>query len=216
MDIRRLASSLPLAALARLAAWPLLRYGPPSVIDGPLHFCRLVELEWHVRHGDLYPRWFADLHYGFGAPVLNFYAPLSYYLLLGLRLLGLSFPAAYLAGFALAVVAAIGGMYFWARDEFDSPLAGLTAAAYGLSPYFYFNVLERGAYPETWGLALAPKGAARQMARPCTPLICRPPARTTRPTSGRGTSWCATPSASSCLPARRASRWPSPAWMGSR
>ncbi|HLB47952.1 MAG TPA: 6-pyruvoyl-tetrahydropterin synthase-related protein [Anaerolineales bacterium] len=150
-----------LIALSLLAAWPLLRYGPPlqaeAITDGPNHLYRFALLSWHVQHGDFYPRWFSDLHYGFGAPVLNFYAPLSYYILLGLRLLTPSFPTAFLLGFVLSIAVGIWGMYYWANEQFASPVAGLTAAAaYSLTPYTYFSIMDRAAYPEMWGLALAP------------------------------------------------------------
>lgn len=155
--LKRLIPFLPLLALALLAIWSPLRYGIPVDFDAPNHFYRFVELDWHVRHGDLYPRWFADVYFGFGGPILNFYAPLSYYLLVAIRVLVGSFGLAYLIGFGLSLAVASLGMYCWARDQFASPLAGwVAAAAYGLSPYFYYTMFKRGAYPEMWGLALAP------------------------------------------------------------
>jgi hypothetical protein len=152
-----LTAHFPLIALTLLAAWPLLTGGLPTVGDGLNHFHRFAQLDWHIRHGDLYPRWFVNLHYGFGAPVLNFYAPLSYYIPLIFRLFNLPLPTCLLLGYVLAFAVAIFGTYYWARDQFDSPIAGLAAsAAFGLTPYLYLNVLHRGAYPELWGLALAP------------------------------------------------------------
>lgn len=146
-----------LVALTLLATWPLLTGGLPTVGDGLIHFHRFAQLDWHLRHGDFYPRWFVNLHYGFGAPVFNFYAPLSYYIPLLFRLFNLPLATCLLLGYVLAFAVAIFGTYYWVRDQFDSPIAGLAAsAAFGLSPYLYLNVLHRGAYPELWGLALAP------------------------------------------------------------
>jgi len=157
----RLTTLAALAALSLIAAWPLLRYGPPlqaeAITDGPNHLYRFALLDWHMRHGDLFPRWFADLHFGFGAPVLNFYAPLSYYILLAVHTFVPSFPLAFMWGFALSMPVAVVGMFLWARDQFESPTAGMVAgAAYTLTPYVYFSILDRSAYPEMWGLALAP------------------------------------------------------------
>jgi len=159
--MRRLTSYIPLVALALLAAWPLILYGPPlqaeAITDGPNHLYRFVELARHVRHGDFYPRWFSDLHFGFGAPVLNFYAPLSYYILLGLSVFSSSAPATFLLGFLLAFIVAVMGMYHWASEQFESPPAGLVAAmGYSTTPYVYYSLMERAAYPELWGMALAP------------------------------------------------------------
>lgn len=148
---------LPVIALMALSVWSTLRFGVPGDIDAPNHFYRFVELDWHVRNGDYYPRWFADVFYGFGGPVLNFYAPLSYYLLVAIRVVVTSFGQAFILGFAFSFVVAIGGAYIWVSDQFGSRLAGLTAAAaYGLAPYLYYTLFKRGSYPELWGLALAP------------------------------------------------------------
>lgn len=153
----RWAAALPLVVLAILAVWSLFQYGPPGDIDAPNHFYRFVALDWHIAHGDWYPRWFTDINYGLGGPVLNFYAPLSYYILVAIRAVVGSAVLAFTLGFALAIALALVGMYGWVKDQFRSPWAGLVAAAaYGLSPYIYINLLRRGALPELWGLALAP------------------------------------------------------------
>jgi hypothetical protein len=166
--------------LILLAIYPLLTSGLPTTGDGLNHFYRLAELEWHIRHGDLYPRWFANLGYGFGIPLFNFYSPLSYYLALIFRLFGFSLATSLQLSYALALALATLGAYKWAAELFTlsppyphtpalshlpapttrppdySTTRLLTAAAYGLAPYFYFNIFHRGAYPETWALALAP------------------------------------------------------------
>jgi hypothetical protein len=157
--MRRLLTLLPVIALALLAAWPVIYFGPPTTTsdDGLNHFYRFVELEWHIRHGDWYPRWFSDVEYGFGGPVLNFYSPLTYYIPLLLRAFILPFPAAFRLSFALAAAAAVFGAYLWAETQFESPVAALTtAAAYGLAPYFYFKLFERLSHTEVWSMALAP------------------------------------------------------------
>ena len=153
----RLTPCIPVGMLCVLTVWPLLVSGPPTGADGPNHFYRFVELEWHVRHGVLYPRWFSNLHFGYGAPVLSYYVPLSSYLLLFIRLFGFSQPTAFLLGHVLAVVVAVTGMYHWSREQFGTIASALVAAAaYGLSPYLYFTLISRTSYPEIWALAIAP------------------------------------------------------------
>jgi uncharacterized membrane protein len=155
--VRFLRHYAPLISLAILTSLPLFLYGTSTVVDGPNHFYRLAELVWHIRHGDFYPRWFSDLHYGFGAPVFNFYAPLSYYIPVPFTLLGIELPPALIIGYVIAIFVAVLGMNQWVSEQFDSPHAGLVAsAAYVFSPYFFYNILIRGAYPETWALAIAP------------------------------------------------------------
>jgi len=155
--MRLRAHILTLALLLLLVSVPILRDGTPTIVDGENHFYRAAALSWHLQHGDLYPRWFSDMHFGYGAPVLNFYSPLSYYVPTILNAIGLPLPNAMQISYILCFALAIFGAYYWARDQFESSLAGIvTAAAYSLSPFFYYNVLHRGAFPETFALGLAP------------------------------------------------------------
>src|SRR5688572_12640814 len=113
--MRRAGILIALLLLSILAAWPLITYGPPlqmeAITDGPNHLYRAALLARHIQHGDFYPRWFSDLHYGFGAPVLNYYAPLSYYLLVGLYAFIPALPVAFQWGFILALTVAVFGTY---------------------------------------------------------------------------------------------------------
>lgn len=136
-----------------LAVQPLLAGHLPWRADGLLHVYRLVELERAVQHGALFPRWLPDLGYGFGFPLFNYYAPLSYYLLLLPRALGFSVPAALQLGYALALVTLGLGVYSWARALFGA-VAGLVAAfAAVYAPYILYDALHRGVLAELWGLA---------------------------------------------------------------
>lgn len=157
----RITAQLPLVALLALGLWPLARMGPPltnrAITDGPNHFYRVAVLLRHLAAGDLYPRWFSDLHFGFGAPVLNFYAPLSYYVTAGLTVVTQSLPWAFWLSLLLAVTAGAVGMSVWISALSGQRRAGwLAAAAFLFNPYLYFSVLDRGALPEVWALGLVP------------------------------------------------------------
>jgi hypothetical protein len=144
---------VPLLGGILLALQPLLAGHLPWRGDGLLHVYRLVELERAVGQGVLFPRWLPDLGYGFGFPLFNYYAPLSYYLLLALRGLGLSVVAALQIGYALALVTIALGVFFWARALFGA-IAGLVAAfAAAYAPYILYDALHRGVLAELWGLA---------------------------------------------------------------
>ena len=68
-------------ALGLLAALPFLtRPGLPRDTDAELHVFRAAELGYSLRAGDLYPRWAPDFYYGYGYPIFNYYAPLTYHL----------------------------------------------------------------------------------------------------------------------------------------
>jgi len=113
-----------LITLIALALFPLLTSGLPTIGDGLNHFYRLAELERHIAQGDLYPRWLATLHEGYGSPLFNFYSPLSYYIALIFRII-VPLSTSLQLGYIFALIVAITGAYAWARDQFDSDVAGL-------------------------------------------------------------------------------------------
>ena len=153
---RRLASWLLLLVVALPAVQPLLGGRLPWSADGLLHFHRLAQLHRSLRHGVLFPRWAPDMGFGFGFPLFNYYAPLSYYLAEPFILIGLSTQDALVAAFILATFAACIGAYLCGRDLFG-PRAGFVAAfAFIYAPYNLYNVVHRGALAEAWGLAWLP------------------------------------------------------------
>lgn len=141
------------------ALWPFYSQGLPRSFDGGLHLLRIALLHRHLMAGDLFPRWVAEQILGHGYPLFSFYAPSSYYLVEVLHLGGLSFYHAFVAAFALLVVAAGLGMAWLARDVFgpEHPWAAVVAAvAYIYAPYLLTNVYIRGALAEVGAQALLP------------------------------------------------------------
>jgi hypothetical protein len=154
----RLDAGLALAALiGLLAAWPFLtRPGLPTLTDAQHHVYRTFELIAAWRQGVPYLRWAPDFFYGFGYPVFNYYAPLTYFLAGAYGALwgpvaGVKFV------FVLSAVIGPAGLYLFVRDRW-SPAAGVVAAAaFALAPYVaYMDPQARGAAPEALALALAP------------------------------------------------------------
>ena len=144
-----------LAALA--ASWPLLRYPWIATDDGLFHLYRIASLARHWRAGHLYPRWFADFAFGYGHPVLNYYAPLSYYLALPWHLLFgnavLAVKVVVVLGFWIGAI----GMFRLTNEVFESPAAGLlSAVAYTFFPYHLTDFYTRGAIPEGLAFVWAP------------------------------------------------------------
>ena len=150
--LERFAPFLALCAGLLPAVQPMLLGRIPR-FDAVFHLYRLAQLERALRHGQLFPRWFPDLGLGYGFPLFNYYAPLSYYLALPLRLLGFSFEATLLGGFVLGHAALALGTYLWARDAFGKPAALGAAVLIGYAPYPLLNLHFRGAFAEVWGLA---------------------------------------------------------------
>ena len=117
-----------------------------------------------VRGGDWTPRWLPDLYYRHGSPIFGFYAPLVYYLLAALRLLGLGGLWAPKIAFALGWTVAVWAVYRLAAEAIAPAGATAAATAFATAPYLLVDAYVRGGLAEFWGfgwLALALLGSHR-------------------------------------------------------
>lgn len=150
---------LVVLAIALIAIWPFIsRPSLPVETDAELHIFRLHELGLLVRGGDYYPRWAPNFYHGYGYPLFNYYAPLTYYV-------GLLFElwpwfdavAAVKAVFVIGLLAAALGMYGFTRDNWGRPSGYVAAAVYIYAPYVqYIDPHARGVAPESFSLGLFP------------------------------------------------------------
>jgi hypothetical protein len=150
---------LLLPILAVPAVWTYIDRGWPNSADGTLHLLRLVLLDHHISQGMLYPRWVPELMLGNGYPVFNFYAPATYYLAVGIHLLGPGYYMALMTTFVLLIMLAGFGTYRLALDIFGHQAhwaAFVAAVAYMYAPYLLSNVFIRGAIAEVGAQALLP------------------------------------------------------------
>ncbi len=142
--------------LCGVAVVPLLRGDSPCTHDGGLHYYRVVATRHALEEGAFFTRWLPDLAFGYGFPFFNYRAPVSYYLALGLHLVGLSLPLALNLVYVLSILGSAVGAYLLSWDLFG-PRAGIVAAvAYAYAPYQFLNALVRGNAPESVALALLP------------------------------------------------------------
>ncbi|MBN2390714.1 MAG: hypothetical protein JXR84_08325 [Anaerolineae bacterium] len=145
--------------IGAVAAWPFwVNSSLPTATDAELHIFRIAEMGYSLQAGNLYPRWAANFYYGYGYPIFNYYAPLTYHLgnwvtlfhsehaVTGAKTL---FVAATLLG---AV-----GAYLLGR-EFGGQGGGVVGAAtFAFSPYIaLINPHIRGDLPEVFALAFVP------------------------------------------------------------
>ncbi len=144
--------------LTSLAVQPFW-VGFPVSTDGKLHLVRLAEVLHLLRSGLFFSRLAPDLGYGFGIPLFNYYAPLSYYLTLPWHLAGAGLALSVALSMQLATFVAAAGVFCWLRDRFSAPAAFVAAVSYIYAPYYLFNLLHRSALPEVWGLAFLPWAA---------------------------------------------------------
>ena len=128
--------------------WPLVGPSYLSSHDGLHHLYRLVDLDWCIRGGTFYPRWLPNLGFGYGYPVLNYYAPLSYYVAELFHIQGAgyidSIKLAYAVGFLGSGVA----MYLFAKEYMGRLPAILASLVYVYLPYHLADGYVRGALAE--------------------------------------------------------------------
>ena len=145
--------------LCVLVAWPFIsRAGLPQQTDAELHIFRLAELNRLVRGGVWYPRWAPDFYYGYGYPIFNYYAPLTYYLgLLPMLVLGMTAVQGVKFVFVLGMVLAGVGVYGFVRDNWGRNAGILAAALVLFAPYLQFvDPHARGDLAESFSFGLLP------------------------------------------------------------
>jgi len=145
--------------IGTLSAWPFFEYrGLPEATDAELHIFRIAELGFSLKAGNFYPRWAPNFYSGYGYPIFNYYAPLTYHLgnwvtffhpenaVLGAKIL-----------FVLSHYLGAWGAYLLGR-EFSNQVGGvLGSAAFAFSPYIMLiNPHIRGDLAEVFALAIVP------------------------------------------------------------
>lgn len=146
-------------ALALLAAGPFLaRPGLPRDTDAELHVFRAAEMSACWEAGVVYPRWAPDFYYGYGYPIFNYYAPLTYHLSSLFALApGVDIVAGVKAVFVLGATLGSLGTYLLVRDLLDAEAGVVAAAAFDFAPYVLFvDPFVRGDLAEYFAITLLP------------------------------------------------------------
>ena len=158
--VRALLPALAVAALTWLLVFPWLRpdFQWKDVADAPNHLVRIYAIDAALARGEWFPRWLADLYLGYGYPLLNYYAPSTYYVAAALHRLGMTVYGSFQWTGALSVAVGAGGAYALVMAicrRLDAAL--LAAVVFAAAPYpFITNLYVRGAVPEALALALLP------------------------------------------------------------
>ncbi len=134
----------------------------PFFADGffPMHddtqVARVFEMGKALKDGMFPVRWVADLGYGYGYPIFNFYAPLSYYFGGLLVLIGLDALFATKLMMVVGILLSSVFMYLLAR-EFWGELGGVISGLfYVYAPYHAVDIYVRGDVGEFWAYAFIP------------------------------------------------------------
>lgn len=128
--------------------WPLVGPSYLSSHDGLHHLYRLVDLDWCIRGGILYPRWLPNLGFGYGYPVLNYYAPLIYYVAELFHIFGAGYIASINLTYAVGFLGSGLAMYLFAKEHMGRLPAILAGLVYVYLPYHLADGYVRGALAE--------------------------------------------------------------------
>lgn len=142
--------------LSLVAGLPLLSKGYFPMHDD-LQVMRIFQLEQCFRDGQIPCRWAADMTFGYGQAMFNFYSAFPYYLgILFRQILQVSIVDTVKALFLVSLIASGLGMYYLAKEFFGKWGGFVAAALYIFAPYRALNVYVRGAMAESYSLAILP------------------------------------------------------------
>ncbi len=117
---------------------------------------RVVAMGKALRTGQFPVRWVADLGYGYGYPIFNFYGPLPYYVGGSLYALGFDGLFATKAMMAAGIVLAGITMFLLSFSVFGLYGGLLSSTLYVYAPYHAVQLYVRGAAGELWAYGFLP------------------------------------------------------------
>lgn len=134
----------------------LLHPGLPITHDGKDHVARIANFYQALSEGVVFPRWGANLNWGYGHPVLMFLYPFSSYVASLFHAIGLSLTDSVKLVFATGFVASGLTMFFWARNQWDDYVGVGAATLYMYAPYRFVDLYVRGAIGEHMAFIFPP------------------------------------------------------------
>lgn len=134
---------------------PLFHEGLFSMHDDT-QVVRVEQMHQSIVDGQFPVRWVADLGYGYGYPIFNFYSPLPYYFGAFCMFLGASALIATKLMFAVGILATPITMFLLAKKIWGVFPAIVAAVLYQYAPYHAVDIYVRGAVGEFWAIAILP------------------------------------------------------------
>ncbi len=153
--MKKLLSLLAVFLLSYFAVRPLLAPGYFPMHDDT-QVSRVIEMGRALKEGQFPVRWVADLGYGYGYPIFNFYAPLPYYVGGLFYALGVPALTATKVMFGIGVILPSLLMYAVLYPVVGEWSAIAASLLYLYAPYHAVEVYVRGAVGEYWILLFWP------------------------------------------------------------
>lgn len=117
---------------------------------------RVAQMFQALNDGQFPVRWVADLGYGFGYPIFNFYAPLAYYIGAIFMFLGFDALLATKLMCGLGMLLSATTMLLLGRKWFGNWGGLFASLLYVFGPYHAVQLYVRGAVGELWAYAFLP------------------------------------------------------------
>ncbi len=124
--------------------------------DNLAHLFRVVNLDYALSQGYIWPRWAALEAHGFGAPIFNFNYMLPYYVIRGLWQVTGSLIHASQLYMMLTILGSSIAMYMFAASVFTVPAALVAAIVYAYTPYHLMTIYLYSGYGEALAFVWVP------------------------------------------------------------
>jgi len=149
---------LPLVFIFLLSLVSIIPFFHPGFF--PIHdntqVQRVFEMTKSLKDGMLPVRWVADLGFGYGYPIFNFYAPLAYYVGSIINILGFDPLFSTKLMMVLGIIISGFSMYFLAKEIWGKFGGMVSALLYVFVPYHAVDIFVRGDVAEFWAYAFIP------------------------------------------------------------
>ncbi|MDP3987948.1 MAG: 6-pyruvoyl-tetrahydropterin synthase-related protein [Candidatus Levybacteria bacterium] len=130
-----------LIILSLLPLLSILRKGTYESGDLSSHAKIAMSFFVNLKDGNLIPRWGAEFCGGYGCPDFLFFYLLPYYIIGFFHIVGLSFIGSIKLFLIVVYIFSGIAMYFWAKEELGSKIAGFVAGLFYLfAPYHLVNM----------------------------------------------------------------------------
>ena len=153
--MNKLSPYILLLALSIFAALPFFHSGF-FIIHDNTQVQRTFEMARSLSDGMFPVRWVADLGYGYGYPIFNFYAPAFYYISGFLTALGLNALLSTKLTAIFAILLSTVSMYLLAKEFWGRWGGILSAVLYTYAPFHAVDIYVRGAFAESFAYGLLP------------------------------------------------------------
>ena len=156
--MKYLKQSLPLIFIFLLSLVSIIPFFHSGFFPMPddTQVARVYEMAKGLTDGMFPVRWSADLGYGFGYPMFNFYDPLPYYIGGIVETVGVNALLATKTMMVLGVLLAGVSMYFLGKEFWGKSGGILSALFYVYAPYHAVDLYVRGDVAEFWAYAFIP------------------------------------------------------------